>query len=84
MSNIGSRFVVPTVAAAMNLVVQLSLGRDGICRVDEVVAVPGRVEADLIETEVVFVRQDGKSVRGGGRPPHSERFARVGVDIAQL
>jgi pilus assembly protein CpaF len=82
--NIGSRFVVPTVAAAVDLVVQLSLGPDGIRRVDEVVAVSGRVEADVIETEVVFVRRDGALVRGGGRPPHSERFARVGVDIGAV
>ena len=82
--NIGSRFVVPTVAAAVDLVIQLSLGPDGIRRVDEVVAVSGRVEADVIETEVVFVRRDGELVRGGGRPPHSERFARVGVDIGAV
>jgi pilus assembly protein CpaF len=82
--NIGSRFVVPTVAAAVDLVIQLSLGPDGIRRVDEVVAVSGRVEADVIETEAVFVRRDGDLVRGGGRPPHSERFARVGVDIGAV
>jgi pilus assembly protein CpaF len=82
--NIGSRLLVPTVAAAMDLVVQLSLGPDGTRRVDEVVAVSGRVEADVIETEVVFVRRDGALVRGGGRPPHSERFARVGVDIGAV
>ena len=80
----GSRFVVPTVAAAVDLVIQLSLGPDGIRRVDEVVAVSGRVEADVIETEAVFVRRDGDLVRGGGRPPHSERFARVGVDIGAV
>jgi hypothetical protein len=34
-------------------VVQLSLGPDGVRRVDEVVAVSGRVEGDVIETEVL-------------------------------
>ncbi|MBA2507376.1 MAG: CpaF family protein, partial [Nocardioidaceae bacterium] len=55
--NIGARFVVPTVAAAVDLVVQLSLGPDGVRRVDEILAVPGRVEADVIETETIFERQ---------------------------
>ena len=75
---------MPTVAAAVDLVIQLSLGPDGVRRVDEVVAVSGRVEADVIETEVVFVRRDGELIRAGGRPPHSERFARVGADIGAV
>ncbi len=82
--NIGSRFVVPTVAAAVDLVVHLSLGADGIRRIDEVVGVPGRVEGDVIETEAVFGRRDGVLARAGGRPPHAERFARIGVDVGAL
>ncbi len=82
--NIGARFVVPTVAAAVDLVVQLSLTPDGSRQVDDVVAVPGRVEADVIETESVFSRREGRLVRSGGRPPHPERFARVGVDVDRL
>src|SRR5918993_2610603 len=54
--NIGSRFVVPTVAASVDLVVHLGLGADGVRRVNEIVAVPGRVEHDVIETEPLFVR----------------------------
>ncbi|CAN5861690.1 hypothetical protein BH20ACT6_BH20ACT6_25350 [soil metagenome] len=84
--NIGSRFVVPTVAAAVDLVVQLSLAPDGVRRVDEIVAVPGRVEAEVIEIETIFDRQPvdggpGALLRAGGQPPHAARFARVGIDI---
>ncbi len=79
-----SRFVVPTVAAAVDLVVQLSLQPDGRRTVDEVVAVPGRVEGDVIETETVFARRGGQLVHTGGRPPHADRFARIGIDIAAV
>ena len=45
-SNMGSRFVVPTVAACVDLLVHLALAADGRRRVEEVVAVPGRVESE--------------------------------------
>jgi pilus assembly protein CpaF len=82
--NIGSRFVVPTVATCVDLVVHLALAPDGRREVEEVVAVPGRVESDVIETEPVFTRLDGGLERAGGRPPHPERFARVGIDLGSL
>ena len=82
--NIGSRFVVPTVAACVDLLVHLALGPDGIRRVEEVVAVPGRVESDVIEVEPIFTRVDGELLRVGGQPPHPERYARIGVDLGLL
>ena len=82
--NIGSRFVVPTVAACVDLVVHLALGPDGTRRVEEVLAVPGRVESDVIETEPVFTRLAGDLERVGGQPPHPERFARLGIDLTTV
>ncbi|MCZ4498758.1 MAG: type secretion system protein [Marmoricola sp.] len=82
--NIAARFVVPTVASAVDLVVQLELGPDGVRRVREIVAVPGRVENDVIVTEALFVREGDQLVRGGGTPPDSDAFARIGVDIHAL
>lgn len=79
-----SRFVVPTVAASVDLIVHIALGYDGVRRVEEIVAVPGRVEADVIETETIFERQRGALLRGGGQPPHTERFERVGIDIGAV
>ena len=49
--NISARFVVPTVAASVDLVVHLGVDSGGVRRVNEIVAVPGRVENDVIETE---------------------------------
>jgi len=49
--NIGSRFVVPTVASSLDLVVHLGVDPLGVRRINEFVAVPGRVDTDLIETE---------------------------------
>jgi pilus assembly protein CpaF len=82
--NISSRFVVPTVAASVDLIVHLGMGADGVRRVNEVVAVPGRVEHDVIETEPLFVRDAGGLVRTRGMPSRLEAFARAGIDVLGL
>ena len=82
--NVGSRFVVPTVAGSIDLVIQIALERDGVRRVREIVAVPGRVEGDVIETADIFATRGGLLVRGEGFPPHVDRFERAGYDIAAL
>ena len=51
---------------------------DGVRRVEEIVAVPGRVENDVIETEPLFVRRARRLVRVQGMPPRRERFERAG------
>ena len=82
--NIGSRFVVPTVASSVDLVVHLGMDARGVRRVNEVVAVPGRAENDTIETEAIFVREGDELVRAAGMPPRIERFERVGIDVRAL
>ena len=82
--NIGARFVVPTVAASVDLVVHLGIDRRGVRRVNEIVAVPGRAENDTIETEAVFVRTEEGLVRAGGMPPRPERFERLSIDVHRL
>lgn len=82
--NVSSRFVVPTVAGSVDLVVHIGLDPDGARRVREIVAVPGRTEGDVVETTDVFTRRDGELVRADGFPPHPDRFARVGLDLAAL
>lgn len=82
--NISARFVVPTVAASVDLVVHLGIGADGVRRVEEVVGVPGRVENDVIEVEPLFVRRDDVLVRTQGMPPRLERYARDGTDVRAL
>jgi pilus assembly protein CpaF len=82
--NISARFVVPTVAASVDLVVHLGIDHAGVRRVNEIVAVPGRVESDVIETEPVFETVGGELTRAGGMPPRAERFGRIGVDLPRL
>lgn len=82
--NIGSRFVVPTVAGCVDIVVHIATERDGTRRVREVVGVPGRVEGDVVELEPIFVRRATQLVRADGYPPHAERFADAGHDLADL
>lgn len=82
--NVSDRFVVPTVASAVDLVVHLDLDAAGRRGVREIVAVPGRVEQGVVETADVFTSRGGHLVRADGFPPHPERFARLGVDLAAL
>jgi pilus assembly protein CpaF len=82
--NISARFIVPTVAASVDLIVHLGTGVDGVRRVNEIVAVPGRVEQDVIETEPLFVREGGALVRTRGMPSRLEAFSRAGIDVLEL
>ena len=84
-SNVSSSFVVPTVASSIDLVVQLGLESDGQRRVREIVALPGRVEGEVVEMADMFTRhgRDGL-VRADGFPPHEDRFERAGYDLREL
>jgi len=82
--NIGSRFVVPTVAASVDLVVHIGFEHSGARRVEEIVAVSGRVENDVIEAEPLFAVQLGRLQRLSGVPPRVERFERCGIDVDRL
>ena len=82
--NVSHSFVVPTVASSVDLVVHTVRDAQGHRRVREVVAVPGRVEGDVIETADVFVTRGDRLVRAEGWPPHADRFARAGYDLAEL
>jgi pilus assembly protein CpaF len=82
--NVSHAFVLPTVATSVDLVVHLEIDHSGRRRVREIVGVPGRVEGGVIETADVFVTRHDQLVRADGYPPHPERFARLGVDLAVL
>lgn len=77
--NVSSRFVVPTVAACVDVVVHTRLERSGRRRVDEIAAVPGRVEGDTVETEKLFTSDSGTLTRAGGFTALPERFAAAGL-----
>lgn len=82
--NVSSDFVVPTVASAFDLVVHLGIGSDGQRRVEEIVALSGRVEGGVVEVAEIFRMPDDLLVRADGFPPGAERFRRAGFDLAEL
>jgi pilus assembly protein CpaF len=82
--NISAAFVVPTVAASVDLVVHLGLDGQGHRCAREVVAVTGRVEGDVIETSDIFIGRAGRLERADGYPPHPERYEDAGIDLAGL
>jgi pilus assembly protein CpaF len=74
-------FVVPTVAACVDLVVHLGSDAAGYRGVREIVGVPGRVEGDVIESSDIFTMRVGRLERADGFPPHPERFEAAGIDL---
>ena len=82
--NISARFVVPTVATSVDLVVHLGIDQYGVRRVNEIVGVPGRVENDIIEAEPIFTRTTGELRRTRGMPPRRELYERVGIDLQTI
>lgn len=82
--NVSAAFVVPTVAASVDLVVHLAMDASGARRVREIVGVTGRVEGDVIETTELFGLTGGRLERRDGYPPHRDRYEAAGVDLARL
>lgn len=68
----------------VDLVVQMGLEPGGQRRVREIVALPGRVEAGVVETATIFTQHGDELVRAEGFPPHADRFARHGYQLTEL
>ena len=82
--NVTHSFVVPTVAHSVDVVVHIARDGRGRRAVREIVGVPGRVEGDVIEVADLFVTRGDRLVRADGWPPHPDRFAAAGIDLARL
>ncbi len=82
--NVSAAFVVPTVAASVDLVVHLGTDHRGQRRVREIVAVTGRAEGEVIETSEIFGYRQGQLRRGNGYPPHGDRFEQAGYHLGEL
>jgi len=82
--NVAHSFVVPTVAASVDLVVHVAKDANGLRRITEVAALSGRTEGDVVEVAQVFETRDGRLARAAGFPPHPERFAQLGMNLAKL
>jgi len=82
--NVSHRFILPTVAATVDLIVFLRNDRRGRRRVEEVLAVSGRVEDEQVEASLVFRRLDGRLGWAGEYPPHAERYQAAGFDLVGM
>jgi pilus assembly protein CpaF len=79
--NISHKFIAPTVASAIDLVVQVGIAGDGARRVHEITAITGRYENDRAEIETLW-RWDGDSFRRGiGSIGNEEKFAAAGIPL---
>jgi pilus assembly protein CpaF len=65
-ANISHSFIVPTVASAIDLVIQIAMDPDGHRRVVEVAALTGRTENLHIEIETLWKMGDGEYEEGIG------------------
>ena len=77
-------FVTPTLASSIDLVCHVERGRGGKRYLSEVLAVPGRVEGDRIETATLFTFDGERCERGSGGLDLHERFAGAGFDLGSL
>jgi pilus assembly protein CpaF len=82
--NVSHRFILPTVAATIDLIIFLRGDGWGRRRVEEVLAVSGRVEEDQVEAGLVFRRAGERLLWTGEYPPHAERFQLHGFDLAEV
>jgi pilus assembly protein CpaF len=81
--NVTHSFIVPTVAASVDLVVHLGVAA-GRRRVMQLLGVTGRVEGDRIETVSLWERRRDRLEWTGQQPPRLERFATAGIDVRSL
>jgi pilus assembly protein CpaF len=83
--NISHRFITPTIASAIDLILHVSLDRSGVRRVAEIAVVTGRIENLTPEVDSLFTwnSESESYVRGLGSLPHPERFAKVASAVVR-
>ena len=81
--NVSPRFVVPTVAASVDLVVHHAIDRDGVRRVHEIVGFPDGSRATSSRSPTL--RHPRRSADPRRRlSAHADRFERAGYDLSRL
>jgi pilus assembly protein CpaF len=79
--NISHKFIAPTVASALDLVVHMSLSADGTRRIKEVASVTGRFENDRAEIESLWRWNGIEYERGIGSIGNEEKFSAAGIPL---
>jgi len=83
--NIDSSFVVPTVAASVDIVVHCELTRNGQRRITEILAPSGLVTGGiLVEASLIFGLQRGILTATGSYPMRTAKFDAGGFDLASI
>jgi pilus assembly protein CpaF len=80
--NISHKFIAPTVASAIDLIVHATLDASGTRRIQEVAAVTGRYENDRAEIEMLWKWDGHQCIRGVGSLPHPEKFETIGSPLS--
>jgi len=80
--NISHKFIAPTVASAIDLIVHATLDASGMRRINEVAAVTGRFENDRAEIEMLWKWDGNQYIRGVGSLPHPEKFEIIGSPLS--
>jgi pilus assembly protein CpaF len=80
--NISHKFIAPTVASAIDLVVQVGLASDGTRRIQEIAAVTGRFENDRAEIETLWKWDGSQYIRGVGSIGNEEKFSAAGIPLS--
>lgn len=78
--NIDSAFVVPTVASCIDIVVHLTIDRDGHRRVAEITAPTGGCTGAAVDADAIFITRDGALIATGAAPARLEKYRVVGLD----
>ena len=83
--NIDSSFVVPTVAASVDIVVHCELTRNGQRLITEILAPSGLVTGGtLVEASLIFGLQRGVLTVTGSYPTRTAKFDAGGFDLASI
>jgi len=81
--NISHKFIAPTVASAIDVIVHATLDVRGTRRVSEVASVTGRYENDRAEIEMLWKWDGNQYQRGVGSLPNPDRFTAIGAPLSQ-
>ena len=81
--NISHKFIAPTVASAIDVIVHTTLDVHGTRRISEVASVTGRYENDRAEIEMLWKWDGNLYQRGVGSLPNQDRFTAIGAPLSQ-